>query len=184
MMHVYDIPIAEVTPYAANPRKIPARAVEDVAASIERFGWRQPLVVDDDKVIVAGHVRYEAALKLGLDTVPCVAADDLSEDDIRAYRIADNRVAEHTGWNIDKLAAEALGLDVPGFTPEELEALKVAASTKDVDEPDGDTGGGASDEESDGAGEEVEWAPVTVNVRADRVDEARPKLEELARSFD
>jgi ParB-like chromosome segregation protein Spo0J len=89
-------PISEITPYEGNPRVIPQSAVEKVAASIRQFGWQQPIVVDKAGVIVAGHTRRLAALHLGLKAVPVHVADDLSPDQIAAYRLADNRVADET----------------------------------------------------------------------------------------
>ena len=95
----------ELREYDNNPRNNDG-AVAAVAASIEKFGWKQPIVVDAAGVIVAGHTRAKAAAKLGLHAVPCVIADDLTEDEIRAYRLADNKTAELAGWDFDKLDAE------------------------------------------------------------------------------
>lgn len=97
--------IAELTPYENNPRKND-EAVPYVARSIERFGWKQPLVIDGDGVIVCGHTRYKAAKSLGLEKVPCVIADDLTEDEIKAYRLADNKVGELAIWDFEKQAVE------------------------------------------------------------------------------
>jgi ParB-like chromosome segregation protein Spo0J len=81
--------VSEITPYERNPRVIPQSAVEKVAASIRQFGWQQPIVVDTNGVIVAGHTRRLAALHLGLKAVPVHVADDLSPDQIAAYRLAE-----------------------------------------------------------------------------------------------
>ncbi len=91
-MIIEDIPISAVKPYEKNPRKN-ENAVNGVAESIKKFGFQQPLVIDKDGVIVAGHTRYKAALQLGLDTVPCVRANDLTPEQIKAYRILDNKSA-------------------------------------------------------------------------------------------
>ena len=91
--------------YENNPRNN-ENAVAAVAASIEKFGWKQPLVIDAAGVIVCGHTRYKAAQRLGQQAVPCVLADDLTEDEIRAYRLADNKTAELASWDFDKLDAE------------------------------------------------------------------------------
>src|SRR5205823_11608904 len=83
-------------PYSRNPRKIPAKAIEHCAESIKTFGWQQPLVVDADMVLAAGHTRHQAARSLGLKMVPVVVAD-LTADEARAYRIADNRTHDYSG---------------------------------------------------------------------------------------
>lgn len=95
----------ELQEYENNPRNND-NAVAAVAASLEKFGWKQPIVVDAAGVIIAGHTRAKAAAKLGWQTVPCVIADDLTEDEIRAYRLADNKTAELASWDFDKLEAE------------------------------------------------------------------------------
>lgn len=95
----------ELRAYENNPRNND-NAVAAVAASLDKFGWKQPIVIDAAGVIVCGHTRAKAAAKLGQTTVPCVIADDLTEDEIRAYRLADNKTAELAGWDFDKLDAE------------------------------------------------------------------------------
>ena len=186
MRDVQDRPITQISPYKGNPRKIPRRSVEGVKASIKRYGWQQPIVLDSQNVILAGHVRYQAAIELGINYVPCVYADDLSADECRAYRIDDNKLHELSGWNMDLLAAEAAGLTFVAFAPEELEALRAATANPEqfADPPSG----GQSDEPEPGDQSDdwitVRYLPVTVNVRADRIDEAKPQLEALARTFD
>jgi ParB-like chromosome segregation protein Spo0J len=88
-----------------NPRLNDA-AVDAVAASLRGFGFRQPIVVDPDDVIIVGHVRYKAALKLGLETVPIHVANELTPEQIKAYRIADNKTAELSDWNYELLPIE------------------------------------------------------------------------------
>lgn len=117
-----------VIPYARNPRKNSA-AVDKVAASIKEFGWRQPIVVDKENVIIAGHTRLLAAQKLGMDEVPVHVAD-LTDAQAKAYRLADNRISEDADWDIDLLGLEIrelddLGfeLDLTGFDNTELSAL-------------------------------------------------------------
>lgn len=83
----------EIRPYEKNPRKNDA-AVDGVAASIREFGFKVPIIIDAAGTIIAGHTRYKAAKKLGLESVPCIQADDLSPEQVRAYRLADNKVAE------------------------------------------------------------------------------------------
>src|SRR5216684_3171756 len=90
-MNVTLWPIEKIRPYARNARRIPQRAVDKVAASIQEFGWRQPIVVDSEGVIVCGHTRLLAAQKLGLDQVPVHVAHNLTPAQVRAYRLLDNR---------------------------------------------------------------------------------------------
>lgn len=104
-MVIEDIPISAVKPYEKNPRKND-KAVDGVAESIKQFGFKQPIVIDKNGVIVAGHTRYKAALKLGLDTVPCVRADDLTQKQIKAYRILDNKLNELASWDFETLGEE------------------------------------------------------------------------------
>ena len=106
MMKVQDMPIGSVFPYEGNPRKIGDDAVDAVAASIREFGFQQPIVVDSQGVIIAGHTRYLAARKLGLDTVPVVVADTLTPEQVKAYRLADNRTGELAEWDDGLLGDE------------------------------------------------------------------------------
>jgi site-specific DNA-methyltransferase (adenine-specific) len=99
-------PIESVTPYARNPRKIGADAVSAVAGSIKEFGFKSPIIVDVDRVIINGHTRLKAAQQLGLKEVPVVVASDLTPEQVRAYRIADNRSAEFSKWDEDFLKVE------------------------------------------------------------------------------
>jgi ParB family transcriptional regulator, chromosome partitioning protein len=108
------IDIDKLIPYARNPRKNDA-AITKVSASIKEFGFKQPIVVDSDMVIVAGHTRYEASKKLGLEQVPVVIADDLTEAQIKAYRIADNKTNEYAEWDYDLLKLEFDDLKMLNF---------------------------------------------------------------------
>ena len=99
------LPVSEVRPYEKNPRKN-AEAVKYVRASIEKFGFKQPIVVDSNRVIIAGHTRLEAAKSLGMDEVPCIVADDLTEAQAKALRLADNKVAEFSEWEMNLLGGE------------------------------------------------------------------------------
>ncbi|TVQ34166.1 MAG: chromosome partitioning protein ParB, partial [Phycisphaeraceae bacterium] len=103
-----------VTPYEKNPRDNDA-AVDAVAESITRFGFRQPIVVDEQGVIVCGHTRWKAAQKLGLETVPVHVAKDLTPEQIRAYRIADNKTAELASWDLELLPIELAELQEAGI---------------------------------------------------------------------
>jgi hypothetical protein len=107
-------PIASIRPYENNPR-INDAAVDAVAASLQAFGWRQPLVVDEEGVIIVGHTRYKAALKLGWTEPPVHVAAGLTPAQAKAYRIADNRTAQLSGWDDDKLPLELMGLQEAGF---------------------------------------------------------------------
>ena len=104
-MQIYDKRLDEIKPYENNPRHND-NAVDAVAASIREFGFKVPLVVDSDGVIVAGHTRYKAAKKLGLQTVPCLVADDLTQEQVNAFRLADNKVGELATWDLDTLKVE------------------------------------------------------------------------------
>jgi hypothetical protein len=123
------IPIDEVREYEGNPR-VNEPAVDGVAASIKQFGFKVPVIVDGDNVLVAGHTRVRAARKLGLTKVPAVRADDLTPEQVRAFRVADNKLHELSSWNIDLLTvelAELKSLDVDlgslGFSGDELAKL-------------------------------------------------------------
>ena len=103
--------IDDVHPYPNNPRNNDD-AVEYVANSIREFGWQQPIVVDTDGTIIAGHTRLKAAKLLGMETVPVVVADNLTPAQVNAYRLADNKVAEAATWDMEALAVELEGLEV------------------------------------------------------------------------
>ena len=106
--------LSDVKPYETNPR-VNDDAVAAVAASIREFGFRQPIVVDTDGVIVVGHTRYRAAVQLGLEKVPIHVAKDLTPEQIKAYRIADNQTATLSEWDMDLLPIELLELEQTGF---------------------------------------------------------------------
>jgi len=132
-MKVETAAIKTVVPYARNPRKNEA-AVAKVAASIKEFGWRQPIVVDSEMVVIAGHTRLEAARALGMAKVPIHVAKDFTPQQIKAYRIADNRVGQEAEWDADLLRLELLDLEEldfdlseTGFDDDELAALMADA---------------------------------------------------------
>lgn len=104
-MQIQERKLETIRPYPNNPRRND-EAVQAVAASIREFGWKQPIVVDRDGVIIVGHTRYKAAQELGLEKVPVLVADDLTEEQARAYRLADNKVAEFSFFDTEKLTAE------------------------------------------------------------------------------
>ena len=121
-MKVFNVDPQRLRPYENNPR-INDGAVEAVAKSIDEFGFKVPIVVDSDYVIIAGHTRLKAAERLGLKSVPVVIADDLTEEQARAFRLADNKTAELAEWDFEKLNEE-LGditdLDMQDFGFERL----------------------------------------------------------------
>ena len=107
---VVSWPIAQVLPYQRNARKIPQSAIDKVAASIEAFGWRQPICVDIKGVILCGHTRWLAAKKLGHTHVPVHVAENLTPAQAKAYRLMDNRSHQESDWDFDKLGPEMLEL--------------------------------------------------------------------------
>lgn len=116
-MEVEEWRIERLTPYDNNPRDNDD-AVPAVRASIERFGWRQPIVVDGEGVIIAGHTRYKAALEMGAGTVPVVVASDMTPEEVRAYRLADNKTHDLSEWSLPMLDAELAeieGIDMSEF---------------------------------------------------------------------
>ena len=104
-MKVVEIKLSDLKLYENNPRKND-NAVDAVAASFKNFGVKIPLVIDKNNVIVCGHTRYKAAQKIGLETLPCILADDLNEEQIKAFRLADNKTAELSGWDFEKVQEE------------------------------------------------------------------------------
>jgi ParB-like chromosome segregation protein Spo0J len=129
-MKVEIWPIERLIPYARNPRQIPQTAIDKVARSIQEFGFRQPIVVDTEGVIIVGHVRRLAAQKLGLTHVPVNMATELTAAQVNAYRLADNRTNEEATWDTEALALELadlkLGeydLDLTGFNLDEIQEL-------------------------------------------------------------
>lgn len=109
-MEVVYVPVDQITPYDKNPRRND-EAVQAVASSIREFGFRQPIVVDKDGVIIVGHTRLKAAQELGMEEVPVVYAD-LTEEQAKAYRLADNKTGELAGWDFDLLDLELDDIDM------------------------------------------------------------------------
>ena len=140
-----QIPIDHLVPYAKNPRKI-TKAVPLVAESIKSFGFNVPITINNmiDKIIVSGHTRYEAAKKLGMENVPYIELNHLSDMDIRKYRIADNRVSDESEWDKNLLRNELAELELNskldaewfkniGFSQEEI-AQALAGTMKEQEE--------------------------------------------------
>jgi DNA modification methylase len=141
-MHLEMRPLADIKPYESNPRHNDD-AVDAVAASIRAFGFRQPIVVDVDGVILVGHTRYKAALKLGLKEVPVHVAVGLTPAQAKAYRLADNQTATLSHWDEDKLPLELLqlqqmdfDLNLTGFSGDELMRLLGSEQNEGLTDPD------------------------------------------------
>lgn len=109
-MEIVNKRIEELRPYENNPR-FNDDAVQYVANSIKEFGFKVPIIIDKNNTIVAGHTRYKASLELGLKEVPCIVADDLTDEQIKAFRLADNKVSEFSSWNYDFLDEEIEGIN-------------------------------------------------------------------------
>lgn len=114
-MNIINVSIDKIKPYENNPRDND-NAVEGVAKSIKAYGWQQPIVVDKDNVIIVGHTRYRAAQKLGMKTIPVLVADKLNEQQVKAYRLADNKTGENAIWDNKKLLKELESLDEKIYT--------------------------------------------------------------------
>lgn len=138
-MDIKMININDVIPYEKNAKKHPEEQVEYIANSIKRFGWKQPIVIDKENVVVVGHGRLLAAQKLGYEQVPVLYADDLTEDEIKAFRLADNKTNE-SDWDFELLDLEL----------EELEPIEdIDMGDFGFGEPEGGGGEqGATDTES------------------------------------
>lgn len=129
-MQIKEIGIDKINVYENNPR-INDKAVKYVANSIKKFGFKNPIIIDKNNIIVAGHTRYLASKKLGLKNVPCIIADDLTEKQIKAFRLADNKVSEFSQWNNDLLNLELgelsdldmsdFGFDLDNLNEEQIE---------------------------------------------------------------
>jgi site-specific DNA-methyltransferase (adenine-specific) len=135
---IISLPVSEVRPYEKNPRKN-AEAVKYVKASIEKFGFKVPIVIDSNRVVVCGHTRLMAAKSLGMDEVPCIMASDLTDEQIKAFRLADNKVGEFAEWDDSLLGAELSDIasmgDIDmgdfGFDLSEMEEETKAEVTED-----------------------------------------------------
>jgi DNA modification methylase len=129
-LDVSELPIGSVTPYSNNARVHSKKQVRTIARSLAANGWTNPLLIDDDRVIVAGHGRHAAALELGLTTVPCIMLTGLLPAEIRAYRLADNRIALDSSWDEELLALEfealridGIDLELTGFDAAEIDLM-------------------------------------------------------------
>ena len=124
-MNIVNVNIKDIIPYDKNPR-FNDEAVEYVANSIKEFGFKVPVVLDKNNVIVTGHTRIKACEKLGINEIPCIYADDLTEEQVKAFRLADNKVGEIAQWDFDLLNIELddINLDMGefGFLDMDLES--------------------------------------------------------------
>lgn len=118
-MNIEWKPVEELVPYANNPR-VNDKAVEPVAKSIQEFGFKTPILLDKNNVIIAGHTRLKAAKKLGMDKVPCIICDDLSPEQAKALRLVDNKTAEFADWDFSLLNEELKNIDLPEINLEEF----------------------------------------------------------------
>lgn len=139
-MNIVEIKTDDLIPYENNPRNND-EAVDKVAASIQQFGFKVPIVIDENNVIVAGHTRHKAAQNLGLKKIPCIVADDLTEEQVKAFRLADNKVSEFSSWDESKLFHELEMID--GLQMEEFGFLEFDSISPDdygdsFSLPDGD----------------------------------------------
>ena len=132
-MKIEPLPLSQITPYSRNPRKN-ALAVATVKASLKEYGWQQPIVVDPEGVIIAGHTRYLAALELGWKEAPVHVAEGLTPAQVKAYRLMDNKSHERAEWDMELLALELedlkgldFDLELTGFGEEDLAGLALAA---------------------------------------------------------
>lgn len=114
-MNIIEKKVKDLKPYEKNPRKNDD-AVQYVANSIKEFGFRVPIVIDSDNTIVCGHTRWKAAKLLKMETVPCVIADDLTEEQIKAFRVADNKTSEKSGWDFALLDTELAEIETIDMT--------------------------------------------------------------------
>ncbi len=147
-LQIEYLPTEELIPYENNPRHND-EAVEYVANSIKDFGFKVPIVIDANNVIVSGHTRLKAAKRLGIEKLPCIRADDLTEEQIKAFRLADNKVGEIATWDTDKLMQEladiAIDMEAFGFgdiTEPEIEIPEDDFDIKEDEKPEPETGKG------------------------------------------
>jgi len=130
-----EINIDFIKEYENNPRKNDV-AIEKVAKSIKEFGFKVPIIIDKNNIIVTGHTRLKAAKQLKMKKVPCIIADDLTPEQVKAFRLADNKVSEYSTWDLDKLQSELIELKVIDFNIEDFgfETKNIDTSTANVNE--------------------------------------------------
>lgn len=128
--HIEQVAVSKLVPYPGNPMVHPDTQIKQLVEGIRRFGFRQPILVDGDFVVVTGHGRLQAAKAAGLETVPVIFTGDMTQDEIRAYRIADNKLARGSSFDMEAIATEIgelaavdFDLELTGFTDEEINNL-------------------------------------------------------------
>lgn len=135
-MNIRSVPVHEIKPYEKNVKKHPVKQLEAIVSSIKKFGFRQPIVIDRNNVIIAGHARYEAAAAMGLTEVPCEYADNLSEEDVKAYRILDNEIAKQGSTDVEMLMQELASMPDFDFSPFNVEFPEIEKIPDSVDGED------------------------------------------------
>jgi ParB/RepB/Spo0J family partition protein len=144
-MKIIQMDIEDIKPYKYNPRVNNSKAIDKVAESIKEFGFRQPLVIDKDNNIIVGHTRLKAAKKLKVKSLPVVIADDMTEQQIKAYRIADNKTNEYSEWDFALLAQELESIEMfTGFEDDEISNILNGLGTDIINDND-NNGSGSGD---------------------------------------
>ena len=125
--------IEELIPYWRNPRRVSDESVNLLAESIRQYGYQQPIVVDSDMVIIVGHTRYVALRRLDVTEVPVIIATSLTPEQVKQFRIIDNRSAEYTSWDYDKLMVEISALDSNAMLPHFVDVMSSAEDSVTAD---------------------------------------------------
>lgn len=179
MMQVQDYRLEELKPYEKNPRNND-KAVQYVAESIRNFGFKVPIIIDKDNVIVCGHTRYKAAKQLNLETVPCIMADDLTDEQIKAFRLADNKTGEMAEWDFEFLAQELESLKAEdfdmqgfGFYEADEEYLTDFFDKTESEQKQKDN----ADEEEDEDEEDEEYAEITLVIKFENAEQREKYVE-------
>lgn len=125
-MEIVNVSIDDLIPYENNPRNN-ERAIDKVANSISEFGFKVPIIIDKNNVIVCGHTRYLAAKQLEMARIPCIMANDLTEEQIKAFRLVDNKTSEFASWDYDMLSVELdeIGIDMTDFGFIEVQEINI-----------------------------------------------------------
>ena len=170
-MNIVEKKLSEIIPYEKNPRRND-EAVKYVAESIKQFGFKVPVVIDKDNIIVAGHTRYKAAKKLSLDNIPCIIADDLTDEQIKAFRLADNKTGEMAEWDFELLNSELseLDFDMGDF------GFYAMADSEEFDHLFDESENGKTESGKEKDDEPAEWKVV---ISAETKEEAEQIMEDL-----
>lgn len=176
-MNIVEMNVDELIPYENNPRNND-EAVDKVALSISAFGFKVPIVIDANNVIVTGHTRLKAAKKLGIKSVPCIKADDLSDEQIKAFRLADNKVAEFSEWDEEKLMKE---LEALGDVDMSLYGFELPSDDEDSQEDDDTYSQSTNIPQYDIKGETPELSEL---VNEDKTSELMEEIENSSLGFE